>query len=107
MTLKTRTEAEALLVEVLDLHSPLADVRLDGQITPTGDHPLCMSGSTARPVPNYGDFRGEGESARLPRDSTLESTPECGGAGTARRRSPGADQRDPPGRPPSSWRWPT
>ncbi|MCP5451694.1 MAG: translocation/assembly module TamB domain-containing protein [Gammaproteobacteria bacterium] len=79
VTLKTRTEAEALLVEVLDLRSPLADVRLDGQITPTGDYPLHVRLDWRAPVPNYGDFQGVGELRGTLRDH-LELTQKIAGA---------------------------
>ncbi|QQS55487.1 MAG: translocation/assembly module TamB domain-containing protein [Candidatus Competibacteraceae bacterium] len=79
ITLKARTEAESLRVEVLDLRSPLGDVRLDGQITPTGGYPLRVRLDWRAPVPEYGDFKGTGELRGTLRDH-LELTQKITGA---------------------------
>ncbi len=79
VTLKARTEAESLLVEVLDLRSPLADVRLDGRITPTGGYPLHLRLDWRVPVPEYGDFEGKANCAATLRDR-LELTQKISGA---------------------------
>ncbi len=79
VTLKVRTEAESLLVEVLDIRSPLADVRLDGQITPAGGYPLHVRLDWRAPIPEYGDFKGMGELRGNLRDR-LELTQKISGA---------------------------
>ncbi|MDG4553342.1 MAG: translocation/assembly module TamB domain-containing protein [Candidatus Competibacter sp.] len=79
VTLKARTEAETLLVEVLDVRSPLADVRLDGRIAPVGGYPLQIRLDWRAPVPEYGDFKGTGELSGALRDR-LELTQKISGA---------------------------
>ncbi len=59
--LKARTEADTLRIELLDVRSPLADARLDGQITPVGNYPLQLKLDWRVPTPAYGDFKGSGE----------------------------------------------
>lgn len=57
--LKARTEGGALLVETLEVKSPLGQARLHGQVNPTGNYPLDLDLAWQAPVANYGVLNGE------------------------------------------------
>ncbi|HAS50261.1 MAG TPA: hypothetical protein DCS21_00295, partial [Gammaproteobacteria bacterium] len=61
VNLQAHTAAEGLKIEVLDVRSPLGDVRLNGQVNPVGAYPLQLQLTWRVPTPDYGDFHGQGE----------------------------------------------
>ncbi|MDZ7622677.1 MAG: hypothetical protein U5O69_10290 [Candidatus Competibacteraceae bacterium] len=59
--LKARFDADGLALELLDAGSPLGEVQLSGQLTPTGDYPLQIQMSWQVVTPEHGSFQGKGE----------------------------------------------
>lgn len=81
VTLKARTEADALTIETLEVWAPLGEVRLSGRVNPTGGYPLQARLAWQLLTPDYGTFNGEGEIRGELRDR-LQLTQKITGAAT-------------------------
>ena len=61
INLKTRFDADGLALELLEGWSPLGEVHLSGQLTPTGNYPLQIQMNWQAITPEHGAFQGSGE----------------------------------------------
>ena len=77
--LQAHTDAKDLLIKVLEVRSPLANVRLDGQMTPVDGYSLRIRLNWSAPLLSYGQIQGEGELRGNLRDH-LELTQKISGA---------------------------
>ena len=81
ISLKARTEAEGLNIETLEVRALQGEVRLSGQLNPTGNYPLQIQLVWQFPTPDHGTFTGEGNIAGELRDR-VQLTQHITGAAT-------------------------
>ncbi|HRY18849.1 MAG TPA: translocation/assembly module TamB domain-containing protein [Candidatus Competibacteraceae bacterium] len=77
--LKVRTQEDGVQIETLEARSPLGEVRLSGQVNPTGAYPLQLQLAWKAITPDYGTFDGNGELSGTLRDE-LKLTQKVTGA---------------------------
>ena len=61
VSLKARTEADALAIDALEVRAPMGQARLSGRVNPTGAYPLQANLAWRIKLPGHGAFDGEGE----------------------------------------------
>ncbi len=81
VTLKARTEADALTIETLEVWAPLGEARLSGRLNPSGGYPLQVRLAWQLLTPDHGTFNGQGEIRGELRDR-LQLTQTITGAAT-------------------------
>ncbi|HCB13350.1 MAG TPA: hypothetical protein DEP36_07240, partial [Gammaproteobacteria bacterium] len=79
INLKVRTQEDGVQIEALEARSPLGEVRLSGQVNPTGAYPLQLQLAWKAITPDYGTFNGNGELSGTLRDE-LKLTQKVTGA---------------------------
>ncbi|MCP5159478.1 MAG: translocation/assembly module TamB domain-containing protein [Gammaproteobacteria bacterium] len=77
--LKVKTQQDGVQIELLEARSPLGEVRLGGQVNPTGAYPLQLQLAWKAITPDYGIFDGSGELSGTLRDQ-LKLTHKVTGA---------------------------
>jgi len=77
--LKARAQQDGVQIDVLEARSPLGEVRLNGELNPTGAYPVQLQLAWKAITPDYGIFDGSGELSGTVRDQ-LKLTHNISGA---------------------------